>query len=171
MKRWRQMSSVPRFKSTLMNMVLRDLSGWRCEKLTEHSAVLHLNAFTGLSAMLSKTVIHGQYSQLWIQGERHNQLSFAGQNSRSSARMAETLSRHFTGSKSTAGLINYLNCFPNLQQALSELDYRRFTLVLHHKEWYCSIELWAASEVVCKCRRCAVICGLSGTSVFFCLVW
>lgn len=58
------MSSVPRFKSTLMNMVLRDLSGWRCEKLTEHSAVLHLNAFTGLSAMLSKTVIHGQYSQL-----------------------------------------------------------------------------------------------------------
>lgn len=40
------MSSVPWFKSTLMNMVLRDLSGWRCEKLTEHSAVLHLNAFT-----------------------------------------------------------------------------------------------------------------------------
>ncbi|EID6694744.1 DUF3156 domain-containing protein, partial [Salmonella enterica] len=28
------MSSVPWFKSTLMNMVLRDLSGWRCEKLT-----------------------------------------------------------------------------------------------------------------------------------------
>ncbi len=27
-----------------MNMVLRDLSGWRCEKLTEHSAVLHLDA-------------------------------------------------------------------------------------------------------------------------------
>ncbi|MCD3127177.1 DUF3156 family protein, partial [Salmonella enterica subsp. enterica serovar Enteritidis] len=49
-----------------------------------------------------------------------------------------------------SGLINYLNCFPNLQQALSELDYRRFTLVLHHKEWYCGIELWAASEVVCK---------------------
>lgn len=64
--------------------------------------------------------------------------------------MAETLSVIFTGSKSTAGLINYLNRFPNLQQALSELDYRRFTLVLHHKEWYCSIELWAASEVVCK---------------------
>ncbi|VEB54202.1 cytoplasmic protein [Salmonella enterica subsp. enterica] len=40
------MSSVPWFKSTLMNMVLRDLSGWRCEKLTEHSAVLYLNAFT-----------------------------------------------------------------------------------------------------------------------------
>ncbi|MDI4702277.1 DUF3156 family protein, partial [Salmonella enterica subsp. enterica serovar Cerro] len=56
----------------------------------------------------------------------------------------------FTGSKSTAGLISYLNRFPNLQQALSELDYRRFTLVLHHKEWYCGIELWAASEVVCK---------------------
>ncbi len=33
---------------------LRDLSGWRCEKLTEHSAVLlHLNAFTGLSAMFA----------------------------------------------------------------------------------------------------------------------
>ncbi len=44
----------PRFKNALMNMVLRDLSGWRCEKLTEHSAVLHLNAFTGLSAMFSK---------------------------------------------------------------------------------------------------------------------
>ncbi|VUC75381.1 cytoplasmic protein [Salmonella sp. NCTC 11881] len=59
------MSSVPWFKSTLMNMVLRDLSGWRCEKLTEHSAVLHLNAFyPGYLPCSAKTVIHGQYSQL-----------------------------------------------------------------------------------------------------------
>ncbi|ELX1626540.1 DUF3156 family protein, partial [Salmonella enterica] len=53
------MSSVPWFKSTLMNMVLRDLSGWRCEKLTEHSAVLHLNAFT-------QVICHVQQKRLFM---------------------------------------------------------------------------------------------------------
>ncbi len=79
-----------------MNMVLRDLSGWRCEKLTEHSAVLHLNAFT-------QVICHVQQKRLFM-ASIHScefrvkgtiELSFAGQNSRSSARMAETLSRHF----------------------------------------------------------------------------
>ncbi|MCD3127100.1 DUF3156 family protein, partial [Salmonella enterica subsp. enterica serovar Enteritidis] len=53
------MSSVPWFKNALMNMVLRDLSGWRCEKLTEHSAVLHLNAFT-------QVICHVQQKRLFM---------------------------------------------------------------------------------------------------------
>jgi hypothetical protein len=42
---------------------------------------------------------------------------------------------------------------------LSELDYRRFSLTIDNQRWRCCIEPWAASEVVCKCRRCAAICA------------
>ncbi len=36
----------------------------------------------------------------------------------------------FIGGKDSAELAGYLNGFPNLQQTLSELDYRRFSLTL-----------------------------------------
>ncbi|MBF7855511.1 DUF3156 family protein, partial [Klebsiella pneumoniae] len=56
----------------------------------------------------------------------------------------------FIGSKESAELAGYLNGFPNLQQTLSELDYRRFSLTFDDSGWRCGIEPWAASEVVCK---------------------
>ncbi|MGK6283812.1 DUF3156 family protein, partial [Klebsiella pneumoniae] len=56
----------------------------------------------------------------------------------------------FIGGKGSEELAGYLNGFPNLQQTLSELDYRRFSLTFDSSGWRCSIEPWAASEVVCK---------------------
>ncbi|EAQ5757694.1 DUF3156 family protein, partial [Salmonella enterica] len=119
------MSSVPWFKNALMNMVLRDLSGWRCEKLTEHSAVLHLNAFT-------QVICHVQQKRLFMASIHSCEFRVKGTinyplQGKIRVHQPGWLKRYpviFTGSKSTAGLINYLNCFPNLQQALSELDYR-----------------------------------------------
>ncbi|EEG3858349.1 DUF3156 family protein, partial [Salmonella enterica] len=120
------MSSVPWFKNALMNMVLRDLSGWRCEKLTEHSAVLHLNAFT-------QVICHVQQKRLFMASIHSCEFRVKGTinyplQGKIRAHQPGWLKRYpviFTGSKSTAGLISYLNRFPNLQQALSELDYRR----------------------------------------------
>ena len=40
------MPSVPSFSTPLMNAVQRDLAGWDSEKLSERSAVLHLNGFS-----------------------------------------------------------------------------------------------------------------------------
>jgi hypothetical protein len=56
----------------------------------------------------------------------------------------------FRAAKPAADLARYLNRFPRLQQTLSELDYRRFSLTLDNQRWRCCIEPWAASEVVCK---------------------
>ncbi len=43
------MPSVPSFSTPLMNAVQRDLAGWDSEKLSERSAVLHLNATTDVT--------------------------------------------------------------------------------------------------------------------------
>ena len=43
------MPSVPSFSTPLMNAVQRDLAGWNSEKLSERSAVLHLNATTDVT--------------------------------------------------------------------------------------------------------------------------
>lgn len=42
------MSSVPWFKTPLMNAVQRDLAGWPSEKLSERSALLRLNDATAV---------------------------------------------------------------------------------------------------------------------------
>jgi len=44
----------------------------------------------------------------------------------------------------------HLNLFDNLRKTLGELDYRRIELTLDHQGWRCTIEPWAASEVVCR---------------------
>ncbi len=46
----------------------------------------------------------------------------------------------FIGNKESAELAGYLNGFPNLQQTLSELDYRRFSLTFDDSGWRCGIE-------------------------------
>lgn len=165
------MSSVPWFKNALMNMVLRDLSGWRCEKLTEHSAVLHLNAFT-------QVICHVQQKRLFMASIHSCEFRVKGTinyplQGKIRAHQPGWLKRYpviFTGSKSTAGLISYLNRFPNLQQALSELDIVGLLWFYIIRNGIAALSYGLLAKWFVKCRRCAVICGLSGTSVFFCLV-
>lgn len=58
----------------------------------------------------------------------------------------EFRSRHSKGQAVAA----HLNLFDNLRNTLSELDYRRIELTLDHQGWRCTIEPWAASEVICR---------------------
>lgn len=49
-----------------------------------------------------------------------------------------------------APLARYLNGFQSLRQTLSELDYRRFQLIVNEEGWRCTLEPWGASLVVCR---------------------
>lgn len=51
------MSSVPWFKTPLMNAVQRDLAGWPSEKLGERSALLRLNDATAVIFRDRKSVV------------------------------------------------------------------------------------------------------------------
>ncbi|MEL0554516.1 uncharacterized protein DUF3156 [Raoultella sp. BIGb0399] len=145
------MSSVPSFSTPLMNAVQRDLAGWPGEKLSERSAVLHLNASTDVTVSVRQ-------KRLFMASIHSCEFVVEGPVSRPAqgkirAHQSGWLKRQpvtFRGSKTAAELARYLNGFPRLQQTLSELDYRRFTFTLDDQRWRCCIEPWAASEVVCK---------------------
>lgn len=145
------MSSVPWFETPLMNAVQRDLAGWPCEKLSERSALLRLNNATAVTfsvrqKRLFMASIHS--CEFVVQGPVTRPVRGKIRAHQSSWWKRQPI--RFIGGKGSEALAGYLNGFPNLQQTLSELDYRRFSLTFNGRGWRCSIEPWAASEVVCK---------------------
>lgn len=145
------MPSVPSFSTPLMNAVQRDLAGWDSEKFSERSAVLHLNATTDVTFSVRQ-------KRLFMASIHSCEFVVEGPVTRPAqgrirAHQAGWLKRQpvtFRAAKPAADLAHYLNRFPRLQQTLSELDYRRFSLTIDNQRWRCCIEPWAASEVVCK---------------------
>ncbi|BBV77724.1 hypothetical protein STW0522RAO56_37780 [Raoultella planticola] len=145
------MPSVPSFSTPLMNAVQRDLAGWDSEKLSERSAVLHLNATTDVTFSVRQ-------KRLFMASIHSCEFVVEGPVTRPAegnirAHQSGWLKRQpvtFRAAKPAADLARYLNLFPRLQQTLSELDYRRFSLTIDNQRWRCCIEPWAASEVVCK---------------------
>lgn len=153
------MSSVPWFETPLMNAVQRDLAGWPSEKLSERSALLRLNDATAVTfsvrqKRLFMASIHS--CEFVVEGPVTRPVSGNIRAHQSGWWKRQPI--RFIGGKGSAELAGYLNGFPNLQQTLSELDYRRFSLTFDSSGsltfdssgWRCSIEPWAASEVVCK---------------------
>lgn len=145
------MSSVPWFETPLMNAVQRDLAGWPSEKLSERSALLRLNDATAVTfsvrqKRLFMASIHS--CEFVVEGPVTRPLAARSAPTNPAGGNASPI--RFIGGKDSAELAGYLNGFPNLQQTLSELDYRRFSLTFDSSGWRCSIEPWAASEVVCK---------------------
>ncbi|WP_241722082.1 DUF3156 family protein [Raoultella sp. HC6] len=145
------MPSALWFETPLMNAVQRDLAGWHSEKLSERSAVLHLTP-------TAKVTYSVRQKRLFMASIHSCEFVIEGPLSRPAqgrirAHQPGWLKRRpirFSGREGTADLADYLNRFPNLQQTLSELDYRRFSLTCSGQRWRCGIEPWAASEVVCK---------------------
>ena len=137
------MSSVPWFETPLMNAVQRDLAGWPSEKLSERSALLRLNDATAVTFSVRQ-------KRLFMASIHSCEFVVEGPVTRPVRGNIRAHQSGFIGGKDSAELACYLNGFPNLQQTLSELDYRRFSLTFDSSGWRCSIEPWAASEVVCK---------------------
>ena len=145
------MSSVPWFETPLMNAVQRDLAGWPSEKLSERSALLRLNDATAVTfSVRQKRLFMASIHSCEFVVEGPVTRPARGKIRAHQSGWLKRLPIRFIGSKESAELAGYLNGFPNLQQTLSELDYRRFSLTFDSSGWRCSIEPWAASEVVCK---------------------
>ncbi|HCT4453155.1 TPA: DUF3156 family protein [Klebsiella aerogenes] len=145
------MSSVPWFETPLMNAVQRDLAGWPSEKLSESSAMLRLNDVTAVTfSVRQKRLFMASIHSCEFVVEGPVTRPARGKIRAHQSGWLKRLPIRFIGSKESAELAGYLNGFPNLQQTLSELDYRRFSLTFDDSGWRCCIEPWAASEVVCK---------------------
>lgn len=147
------MSCAPCFDNALMNAVSRDLHGWNTEKLTEQSAALHLDASTRVTfSVRQKRLFMAsiQSCEFSIEGALNRPLqgSLRARQSGWFTRQPVTFRAKRCGD--AALLAAHLNTFPALQQTLSELDYRYFTLSLCGETWRCTLEPWAASEVVCR---------------------
>ncbi len=135
------MSSVPRFETPLMNAVQRDLAGWPSEKLSERSALLRLNdaiavTFSVRQKRLFMASIHS--CEFVVEGPVTRPAR--GKIRAHQSGWLKRLPIRFIGNKESAELAGYLNGFPNLQQTLSELDYRRFSLTFDDSGWRCGIE-------------------------------
>ncbi len=145
------MSSVPWFETPLMNAVQRDLAGWPCEKLSERSALLRLNNATAVTfSVRQKRLFMASIHSCEFVVEGPVTRPVRGKIRAHQSGWWKRQPIRFIGGKGSEALAGYLNGFPNLQQTLSELDYRRFSLTFNGRGWRCSIEPWAASEVVCK---------------------
>ncbi|ALR75879.1 DUF3156 family protein [[Enterobacter] lignolyticus] len=147
------MRSVPCFNTPLLNAVSRDLAGWPTEKRSERSGVLRLSD--------SAEVTYSQrQKRLFMASIQSCEFSVEGPVNRPlqgkiRAHQSGWFTRHpvtFVAGKRAAAdaAAAWLNGFPNLQATLSELDYRRFSLMITDQKWCCTIEPWGASEVVCK---------------------
>ncbi len=159
------MSSVPWFETPLMNAVQRDLAGWPSEKLSERSALLRLNDATAVTfSVRQKRLFMASIHSCEFVVEGPVTRPVRGNIRAHQSGWWKRQPIRFIGGKGSEELAGYLNGFPNLQQTLSELDYRRFSLTFDSSGWRCSIEPWPPAKWSVKCRRCAVICGWKRSS-------
>lgn len=136
-----------------MNAVQRDLAGWPIEKLTEHSAVLHLGEESTVTFRLrQKRLFMASVHSCEFMVEGPVSQGFHGSIRAQQTGWIKRRPVTFIGKKGNnlEEIAHYLNQFPNLLKTLSELDYRRFTLSISESRWRCVIEPWAASEVICR---------------------
>ena len=146
-----------------MNAVQRDLAGPAKAERTQRAALERRHRRHLQRA--SEAAVYGQHSQLRVcrrgAGDparaRHNRAHQSGWWKRQPIR--------FIGGKDSAELAGYLNGFPNLQQTLSELDYRRFSLTFDIvAAGAAALNPGPPAKWSVKCRRCAVICGWKRSS-------
>ena len=127
------MSSVPWFETPLMNAVQRDLAGWPSEKLSERSALLRLSDATAVTfSVRQKRLFMASIHSCEFVVEGPVTRPVRGNIRAHQSGWWKRQPIRFIGGKDSA------------------LDYRRFSLTFDSSGWRCSIEPWAASEVVCK---------------------
>ncbi len=113
-----------------MNAVQRDLAGWPSEKLSERSALLRLEqdatavTFSVRQKRLFMASIHS--GEFIVEGPVTRPVS-GNIRAHQSGWWKRQPIRFIGGKGSEERRAGYLNGFPNLQQTLSELDYRRFS--------------------------------------------
>ncbi len=117
----------PWFETPLMNAVQRDLAGWPSEKLSERSALLRLNDATAVTlSVRQKRLFMASIHSCEFVVEGPVTRPVRGNIRAHQSGWWKRQPIRFIGGKDSAELAGYLNGFPNLQQTLSELDYRRF---------------------------------------------
>ncbi|MBK0097437.1 DUF3156 family protein [Erwinia sp. S63] len=135
----------------ILNAIARDLAGWPLTGIN-NGYYLQLN-----DQLQIEIKLHSK--RLFMASVHSCRFSCSGMHSSSEAyhiqihqpgwlrrQAVEFRSRKMAGKAIAA----HLNRFANLRQTLSELHYRRIELSFDTKGWHCTIEPWAASEVICR---------------------
>lgn len=137
----------------LLALIKRDLGGWPTEIVRDSEMHLRLPASAGV-------ILRVRRQRLFMARVESGEFAIAGAAlpdaaGRIVARQPGWISRQpvtflTRRAPSLAPLAAHLNRFSSLRQTLSELDYRRFELIVDAQGWRCAIEPWGASLVVCR---------------------
>ncbi|MEQ4530641.1 MAG: DUF3156 family protein [Mixta sp.] len=137
--------------AALLNAVERDLTGWPLIRAARQIS-LKLSSEVGVQVKVKEKRLFMaaiQSCEFTVSGR-----CALGQSIRLTARQPGWLRRQpvrFCVSGHPAHpLAAHFNQFNSLRQTVSELDYRRFELVVTPGRWRCAVEPWTASEVICR---------------------